>query len=295
MYVIDDMLINCYNIINIKVSEEDKIIEYYLTFNNNVTKQFEDVFGDDNDTDKVWEFCYLKLKNHLTNNIDILNHIKKDGSTIYFICKTLLEIPKSQIPEFLKLNNTNGVLCDDFYITFMHYSKNKLVEISNEYTNKLRGINTYFKKCSGGQCKFNVEACIKNQADKKQKIINNKVLKKIEYKTNKIQQSKSEFVKYETKTSQKQNIVNDIVKNVNEGDFKKSQRDNFTEGVFKNESEKDFNKLELKPLGKDKNAENKMIAISKAKMQNLNKVVVDTSNMKMPTKLENIAHCLKLI
>jgi hypothetical protein len=89
--------------------------------------------------------------------------------------------------------------------------------------------------------------------------------------------------------------VNDIVKNVNEGDFKNSQIDNFTEGVFKNEYEKDFNKLELKPLGKDKNAENKMIAISKAKMQNLNKVVVDTSNMKMPTKLENIAHCLKLI
>ena len=255
-YIIDDMLINCFNIINLNNETDDnKIIEYYLLFENSITKEFEEILQDDLNVNHVWEFCYLKLHNSEKNNLDILKHIKKDGVNIFYILKELTTIDKKQIAEFLKLNNENKQLCDDLFITFYHYSNNKINEIANTYIRNIRNISSYFKKCIGGKCKLNIEACVDNQQNKRDNIIKQQLSKKIQYRDDKIIKSKTDVIKYEGK-----DLHEDLI-----------------------------------PLGKDKQKLQKLIDVSKQNIHNLNKVVVDTSTMKMPTKLESIAHCLKLI
>jgi len=274
-YFISDFFIICNNIIKLNIlnnEDQDKIIEYYQTFDKDIQYEFDNIFGDDNNISIIWEFCFLKLHNTNKPNIDILKHIKKDKEYIFYLLKEITTIPKKEIAELLKINHINKKLCDDLYITFMHYSNNKLHEIANNYIINIRSINTYFKKCIGGKCKLNVQECIDNQQNKREKAvekqqqyIKDKTTKQLQYRENKIESAKIGLTKYEKKHIENNDIIYPDIQS------------------------------ELIPLGKDKLAEQNLIKSSKNKIQNLNKVIINTSNMKMPTKLENIAHCLKLI
>jgi len=261
-YIVDKSIVLFADIVKLDpITDYDQMMKIYLEFAPSLTNKFETTFGDDLDAGMIWAASYIRLHNPDKEMDEILNHIKKDGIAVYNFMKTLLTINKDQFIEYLEVSKETGVICEDLYVTLGHYSVKKLKKIADEYIKGVRSVNTYFKKCIGGKCKLDLDVCIQNQANKKirkQENIEEKKetykRKKLEHREHKIEQAKGDLKMYEK--------PRDVIY---------PQTD-----------------LVLHKLGRDKVAENKFIAESKANIREYK------HKQTLPINIREIAHCLKI-